>query len=179
LDDFPPILQLVLLGLLALYVAVSVAARFAPGLRGLWDDPRKATGAGHVVQYTLLPALVLAVAAVTVYARWDSRAPLGGGWTLRELTLAPVALVLGLGLILLAKEAGERIDTSDASSGRAFIPLLLMLAGIGLLAFGAISLGRTVKRHRAASPVKHAALAQLPAGRGGAPFFQMDSIAPS
>jgi hypothetical protein len=173
---FPPVLQLVLLGLLALFVAVSVAARFVPGLRQLWDNPRKAKGPAHVAEYTLLPALVLAVAAVAIYQRWDPHAPLDGGWTLRELTLGPAGVALGFALILLAREAGERIDTSDASSDRAFVPLLLMLAGIGLLAFGAITLGRTVKQQRAA---RQAALVQLPAGRGSAPFFQIAFIASS
>jgi hypothetical protein len=174
---FPPVLQLVLLGLLALFVVVSVAARLVPGLRHLWDSPRKAKGAAHVAKYTLLPALVLAVAAAAVYQRWDPHAPLDGGWTPRELTLGPAGVLLGFGLILLAREAGERIDTSDASSGRAFVPLLLMLAGIGFLAFGAITLGRTVKRHQAAAQGRQAALDQLPTGRGGAPFFQIDFIA--
>ena len=173
---FPPVLQLALLGLLALYVAVSVLARVVPGLRPLWDSPRKAKGVLHVMKYTLLPALVLAVAAAAVYQRWDPSAPLDGGWTTRELTLGPAGVVLGFALILLAREAGDRIDTSDASSGRAFVPLLLMLTGIGFLAFGAITLGRTVKEHRTA---RQAALDQLPGGRGGAPFFQIDFIASS
>jgi hypothetical protein len=174
---FPPVLQLVLLGLLALFVAVSVAARFVPGLRHLWNNPRKAKGSAHVAKYTLLPALVLAVAAVVVYQRWDPHAPLDGGWTLGELMLGPGGVLLGFAFILLARAAGDRIDTSDASSGRAFVPLLLMLAGIAFLAFGAITLGRTVKQHKAAASGRQAALDQLPAGRGGAPLFQIDFIA--
>ncbi len=175
---FPPILQLVALGLLGIYVALSVAARLVPSLDWLWDNARRAKGGWHFTQYTLVPALVLAAAGTAVLLNWNAAAPLDGGWTTLELTLAPASLLLGGAVIFLAKEAGARIDTSDATSGRAFIPLLLMLAGIGLIAFGAITLGRTVKRHRVLS--RSTALDQRPpAGGAGAPRFQIDSIAAS
>ena len=172
---FPPILQLVALGLLGIYVVTSVAARVVPSLDWLWDDARRARGGRHFVEYTLVPALVLAAAGTAVALNWNAAASLDGGWTLLELTLAPASLLLGGAMILLAKEAGARIDTSDALSSRAYVPLLLMLAGIGLIAFGAITLGRTVKRHRAPSP-RTAIDQRPPAGGGGAPRFQINSI---
>ena len=86
---FPPVLQLVLLGLLTGYVLLSFLARVAPGFRWLWRDRGDARDGAHVFVYTIVPTLMLAVAAAAVYVRWDPAAPLDGGWTLRELTLGP------------------------------------------------------------------------------------------
>ena len=82
---------------------------------------------------------------------------------------------MGAALIAFAQVVGRRIDTYDASSARSWVPLVLLLAGIGVLAFGAITLGRTVKRH---APPKRSAIDQeLPVGAGGAPRFQIDPMA--
>jgi hypothetical protein len=145
LSRFPPILQLVGLGLLASYVALSVAGRLSRRLQWLWDDPDEAATLDHFVKYTLIPALLLVAVAAAIFVSWDPGAPLGGGWTLREFAVGPGSLALGAALIALAQGAGRRIDTYDASSARSWIPLVLMLAGIGSLAFGAVTLGRTVK----------------------------------
>jgi hypothetical protein len=146
---FPPILQLVALALLGGYVAVSVAGRVSRRLQWFWDDADEAKTVVHFVEYTLVPALMLAAAGTAVVLNWNARAPLDGGWTIGELSVGPLSLLLGAALMLLAKSAGRRIDTSDAASARAWIPLLLLLTGVGVLAFGAVALGRTVKSHRA------------------------------
>jgi hypothetical protein len=146
MEDFPPILQLVLLALLGTYVLVSVAARLSPALRGLWRDAEDVDGFEHVVGYTVVPALMLVAGVVTVVLGWDRNAPLDGGWTLAELTVGPISALLGVTLVVLAQLRGQR-ESSGTTGARAFLPLLLVLGGIGLIAFGAWTLGQTGKRH--------------------------------
>ena len=66
---FPPILQLVLLGLLAFYVLLSLLARVSPRLAWLWADPDEARGVVHWLEYTILPAMILAVASALFFGR--------------------------------------------------------------------------------------------------------------
>ena len=147
---FPPVLQLAAVGLLAVYVAVSIAARVVPGLRWLWRDRADAKSGMHLFQYTLLPALVLAVAAAAVFVNWDPEAPLRGGWSTGELVIGPGAALLGLAIVVFGQIIGRDTDLQDASRPGAWIPLVSILVGIGLMAAGVMSLGRTVKR---AAPV--------------------------
>jgi hypothetical protein len=148
---FPPILQLVLLGLLAGYVILSLLAR-TRRFRWLWDDPGESRSIDHFIEYTALPVLVLAVAAAAVAHNWEQGAPLDGGWSLRELTFGPVTAGLGFMFIGAASVLRRRLDTSDASTPGSWIPLVAILLGIALLAVGATSLGRTVNRASPASP---------------------------
>ena len=150
---FPPVLQLVLLGLLAAYVVISILARVAPGFGWLWRDRAGARDAAHLFTYTLVPALMLAVGTAAVVSRWDPAAPLDGGWTLRELTLGPGVALLGIVVILAGQVMGRGADLDDASRPGAWIPLVAILVGIALLAVGVTTLGRTVKR---AAPVHSA-----------------------
>jgi hypothetical protein len=143
---FPPVLQLVLLGLLAAYVALSVLARVVPGLGWLWRDRGEVRAATHVIEYTLVPALMLAAAAAAVFLNWDSAAPLDGGWTLGELTMGPGAALLGLVVIVAGQVMGRSANLEDASRPGAWIPLVATLVGIALLAVGVMTVGGTVKR---------------------------------
>ena len=143
---FPPVLQLALLALLAAYVALSLLSRAAPGFRWLWRDRADAGTGSHVFVYTVVPALMLAVAAAAVVLNWDPSAPLDGGWTLRELTLGPGAALLGLVVVIGGQLMGRRADLDDASRPGAWIPLVAILVGIALLAVGVTAIGRTVKR---------------------------------
>jgi len=143
---FPPVLQLVLLGLLAAYVLVSLLARVAPGFGWLWRDRDEARGGAHLFVYTIVPALVLVVAAAAVYLNWEAAAPLSGGWTTRELTLGPGAALLGLVVIVAGQVLGRGAEHDDAERPAAWIPLVTILVGIALLAVGVTTLGRTVKR---------------------------------
>jgi hypothetical protein len=147
---FPPLLQLVLLALLAAYVLLSVLAR-VPGYRGLWEDRGESRTGMHLLGYTIVPALMLAVAAVAVYRSWDPAAPLDGGWSVRQLTLGPGMALLGLVAIVAGQAAGRATDLEDAARPRAWIPLVTILVGIALLAVGVTTLGRTVKRASAVS----------------------------
>jgi hypothetical protein len=149
---FPPVLQLVMVGLLAAYVVLSVVARVVPGLRWLWRDRRELRTTTHLVEYTLVPALVLAAAAAAVVLSWDPAAPLDGGWTLRELTVGPGAALLGLVAIIAGQVLGRGAALDDASRPGAWIPLLAILVGIALLAVGVMTLGDTVKRARRGDP---------------------------
>ena len=85
--------------------------------------------------------------------------PRGGGWTTSELVLAPAALVLSSFAIGAASFLGARIDTENTADPRAFLPLLLVVVGVALMAFGIFRLSRTVKAHAPKPPVK----ATLPA----------------
>lgn len=148
---FPPILQLVLLGLLAGYVLLSLLAR-TRRFRWLWHDRAESRTFEHLLEYTLVPALVLAVAVAGVALNWEQGAPLDGGWSLRELTVGPVTAGLGVIFIGAASVLRRRIDISDASTPGSWIPLVAILLGIALMAVGVTSLGRTVKRASPASP---------------------------
>ncbi len=159
LARFPPILQLILLGLLAGYVAVSLLARTGR-FPWLWDDPDEAGSLVHVLEYTVVPALVLFAAAVAVARGWETGAPLDGGWTVRELTFGPITAAVGVILIVVAGVLRRRLDISDGSAPGAWIPLVAMLLGMALLAVGVTSLGRTVKR---ASPASSAPPRTAPA----------------
>ena len=147
ISRFPPLLQVALLALLAGYVLLSVLARVSPRFSGLFDDPAEAHTAWHVVEYTLVPALVLAVAATAVVLRWDPGAPLGGGWSLRRWALGPVAALAGLLLVALASTVGRRGGWLATPEGQrwAWLPLVAMLAGMGLMAVGVVTLGRAVR----------------------------------
>jgi hypothetical protein len=150
---FPPVLQVLALVLLAAYVLVSIAARVVPGFRWLWRDRADVKTGMHLFEYTLLPALVLAVAAAAVVLNWDAEAPLDGGWSLEELVIGPGLALLGLAVVVSGQLVGRGTDLSDASRPAAWAPLVAILVGIGLLAVGVTSLGRTVKR---AAPVHRA-----------------------
>ena len=142
---FPPVLQLVLLGLLAAYVLVSVLARVT-GSRWLWRDRSESRGFLHLLGYTIVPALMLAVAASAVWRSWDPAAPLDGGWSVRQLWLGPGMALLGLIVIVAGQVAGRGADLDDAARPGAWVPLVMILVGIALLAVGVTTLGRTVKR---------------------------------
>ena len=142
---FPPVLQLVLLGLLAAYVLLSVLAR-ATGSRRLWRDRGESRGFGHLLGYTIVPALMLVVAAEAVWRSWDPAAPLDGGWSVRQLLLGPGMALLGLLVIVAGQVAGRGTDLDDAARPGAWVPLVTILVGIALLAVGVTTLGRTVKR---------------------------------
>jgi hypothetical protein len=152
---FPPVLQLLALGLLAAYVALSIAARAVPGLRWLWRDRADVKTGMHLFEYTLLPALILAVAAAAVVVNWDPDAPLDGGWRLEELVIGPGAALLGLVLVLAGQSMGKGAAGMDPSRPLAWMPLVVILAGIGVMAVGVTTLGKTVKRAepRAAAPL--------------------------
>jgi hypothetical protein len=146
LARFPPVLQLAAVALLAGYVALSLLARLSPRFRWLWRDRAESRTTEHLFEYTIVPALVFAAAAAAVVLNWDATAPLDGGWSLRELTLGPAAALLGLAFVVGGQLAGRRAATADASRPGAWVPLVAILAGIALLAWGVTTLGRTVKR---------------------------------
>jgi H+/Cl- antiporter ClcA len=100
----------------------------------------------HLLTYTIVPALMLMVAATAVYRSWDPGAPLDGGWSARQLTVGPGMALLGIIVILAGQVAGRANDLDDAARPRAWIPLVTILVGIALLAVGVTALGRTVKR---------------------------------
>ena len=150
LARFPPVLQLLALALLGAYVALSLVARLSPRHRWLFRDRAESRTTEHLFEYTIVPALVFVVAAAAVVLNWDPSAPLDGGWPARDLVLGPGAALLGGIVILAGQIAGRRAALDDASRPGAWIPLIAILAGIALLAYGVTRLGRTVKRSAAA-----------------------------
>jgi hypothetical protein len=151
---FPPIVQIVGLGLLAVYVLMSIVGRLSPRFRWLWRDPRKRNRFGHIVEYTLIPAAVLAAASVAVVYNWDYRVPLSGGWTTTDLILGPGAALLGLLLIVSATPLGRDADEKDATDLRSWLPFILVIAGIALMSVGIFRFGRAVKQKPAETQPK-------------------------
>jgi hypothetical protein len=148
---FPPIVQLVVVGLLSLYVAVSIVGRLSPRFRWMWRDPRKRHRLGHIVEYTLIPAAILAASCAAVVYNWDYRVPLDGGWASTDLVLGPGAALLGGLLIVAAGILGRDADEMDPKALRSWLPFLLIVSGIALLAVGVFRFGRMVKGRAVAS----------------------------
>ena len=142
LTRFPPILQLACIVLLSLYVAVSIIGRLSPRFRWLWRDPRKRIRFGHIVEYTLIPAAMLAGAIAAVAYNWVYRAPLDGGWATSDLVLGPGGALLGGLLIVAASILGRDADEMDAGSLRSWLPFVLMISGMALMAGGIFSFGK-------------------------------------
>jgi hypothetical protein len=145
---FPPILQLAGVGLLALYVALSLLGRVSPSFRWLFADADEAATRAHWMEYTIVPALLLAGAVGAVVVNWNPAAPLTGGWTVRELALGPGLALLGV-LFVAAASVAQRERESAVKPAPAWIPPLMMLIGLAALIVGVLILGRTVKRQEA------------------------------
>lgn len=142
---FPPILQLAGVGLLALYVALSLLGRVSPRFGWLWADAEEARTTTHWMEYTVVPALLLVGAAAAVIKSWNPAAPLTGGWTVRQLALGPGLAVLGL-LFVGAASLALRARETAVKPAPAWIPPVMMLIGLAALIVGVLTLGRTVKR---------------------------------
>ncbi len=143
---FPPILQIVGLVLLSGYVLVSIVGRLSPRFRWLWRDPRKRNRFGHVVQYTLIPAAILAAASVAVVYNWDYRVPLDGGWAASDLVFGPGAALLGGLLIVAATPLGRDGDEKDPTTLRSWLPFILVIGGLALMSLGVFRFGKVVKQ---------------------------------
>jgi hypothetical protein len=146
LTRFPPVLQLVALGLLAFYVLLSILGRLSDRFEWMWDRPDEVRSLGHVLSYTVTPALMLFAAGAWVVLGWKPEAPLTGGWTVRQLTLGPLAALAGLVLVALATTVQRRGGFVAADPGRAWFPLVALLVGMALMAVGIMTFGRTVKQ---------------------------------
>ena len=142
---FPPILQLAGVGLLALYVALSLLGRVVPSFRWLWADANAARTTSHWMEYTILPAILLVGAVWAVVARWNPAAPLTGGWTVGQLALGPGLALLGI-LLVAAASLALRARETVVKPAPAWIPPVMMLVGLAALIVGVMTLGRTVKR---------------------------------
>jgi hypothetical protein len=142
---FPPILQLAGVGLLAVYVVLSLLGRVSPRFRWLWANADEARTSAHWMEYTLFPALLLAGGVAAVIMNWNPAAPLTGGWTVRELVLGPGLALLGIVLVAAASVA-QRARESAVKPAPAWIPPVMMLFGLAALIIGVLTLGRTVKR---------------------------------
>lgn len=141
---FPPILQLVGVGLLGLYVLLSLLGRVSPRFRWLWADPDAARSMGHWLEYTVVPALLLVGAIAVVVVNWNPAAPLNGGWSAGQLALGPGLAILGF-ILVGAASLAQRARESALRPAPAWIPALMMLVGVAALAIGVLTLGRTVK----------------------------------
>jgi hypothetical protein len=146
LTRFPPILQLVALGLLAAYVLLSILGRLSDSFEWMWDRPDDVRSLGHLLSYTVTPALMLFAAAAWVYLGWKPEAPLTGGWSVRQLILGPLAALAGLLLVALATTVQRRGGFVAANPGRAWIPFVALLVGMALMAMGIMTFGRIVKQ---------------------------------
>lgn len=147
LTRFPPILQLLGLALLGAYVLLSVVGRLSNRFEWMWDDPDDVRSTMHIVEYTVVPALMLFAAAFAVVYNWNPDAPLTGGWSVRQLTVGPIAALAGVLLVALATTINRRrgASASDPSQPYAWVPLVAMLLGMGLMALGIFTLGRTLR----------------------------------
>jgi len=138
---FPPIVQIAGLGLLAIYVIVSIVGRLSPRFRWLWRDPRKRHRLGHVFEYTLIPATILAVSGAAVVYNWDYRVPLSGGWTRTDFILGPGAALLGLLLVVAGTFLGRDADLKDPAVLRSWLPFILVIAGMAIMSVGVLRSG--------------------------------------
>ena len=151
---FPPIVQIAGVVLLSGYVLVSIAGRLSPRFRWLWRDPRKRHRLGHIIEYTLIPAAVLAAATAVIVYNWDYRVPLRGGWSITDLVLGPGAAFLGGLLIVAATYLGRDADERDPTAFRSWLPVILVIAGIALMAVGIFRFSRIVKQKPAGIQLK-------------------------
>ena len=161
---FPPILQLAGVGLLALYVALSLLGRASHRFDWLWADADEAGTRAHWMEYTILPALLLAGAVGAVIANWNPAAPLTGGWTVRQLALGPGLALLGV-LFVAAASVAQRARESAVKPAPAWIPPVMMLIGLAALIVGVMTLGRTVKRMEPKRSSSAAVQRRLPAAQ--------------
>lgn len=159
LTRFPPILQVLGLILLGTYVSSSIVGRLSDRFEWMWDSPRDVHKPLHVLEYTIVPALMFCVAAAAVVYNWNPGAPWSGGWTVGQLVLGPVAALVGLLLVALATTVNRRrgASASDPSQPLAWVPFVALLVGMGLMASGIFSLGRTLKRNPAPAGVESSA----------------------
>jgi len=151
---FPPIVQIACLVLLSIYVFVSIVGRMSPRFRWMWRDPRKRHRLSHVIQYTLIPSFVLAAVSAVVAYNWDYRVPLSGGWAMADLMLGPGAALVGGLLIVAATALGRDVDEKDPAALRSWLPFILVIAGIALMAAGVFRFGRVVKQRSAEAQLK-------------------------
>ena len=170
---FPPILQLAGVGLLALYVALSLLGRVSPRFHWLWADANEARTTTHWLEYTVFPALLLVGAVAAVIVKWNPAAPLTGGWTVRQLALGPGLAVLGL-IFVAAASLALRARETAVSPAPAWIPPAMMLIGVAALVVGVLTLGRTVKRTKVKRAVPTASSLH-PAGQSRLPAAQAAS----
>jgi hypothetical protein len=134
--QLPPVLQVALVVALVAFTALSVAARFSPRLEWLWNEPREERGLEHVVQYTVVPALVTIAWTTGVVWNWSPATPWCGTWSVAAVVVAFVGVGGGFMSIITGATLGKRWDLSDASKPGSFVPLLLILGGIALLSGG-------------------------------------------
>lgn len=130
--QLPPVLQVAIIA----FTALSIAARFLPSLEWLWNEPRAERGLEHVVQYTVVPALVTIAWTTGVVWTWDGSRPWCGTWSVAAVVIAFVGVGGGFTSMITGATLGKRWDLSDASNPRSFVPLSLILGGMGLLAAG-------------------------------------------
>ena len=158
---FPPIVQVGGLVVLSFYVLVSIVGRLSPRFRWMWRDPWKRNRLGHIFEYTMIPGAILAVAVVIVAHNWDYRVPMSGGWAAIDLVLGPGAALLGGLLAVAGSFLGRDADEADPGALRSWLPFLLVVAGIVLMAVGIVHSTRVVKR-RAGVQEKAATFAPSP-----------------
>jgi len=145
LTRFPPALQLLGLGVLAAYVAVSILARWRYPWLWSHDD---ASSRGHLLNYTVVPALVFVAAVAAVWSSWSPGAPLDGGWSTTDLVLGPAALLCALALVMAAGIVA-RVEKRTSGVVTTFRPLLLMVGGLLSLGAGVFLLLTALERVRA------------------------------
>ena len=141
---FPPVLQIAAVGVLAVYVLLSLLGRVSPRFHWLWADADEARTTTHWIEYTVLPAIMLVGATVGVVVNWNPAAPLLGGWTVRQLLLGPALAFIGV-LLAAAASVAQRARDTAVSPAPAWIPAVMMLAGLAALVVGVLSFGGTMK----------------------------------
>ena len=142
LASVPPLIQVLFLVALGSYVVISVAARIHPALGAhVWDPERQPGSREHFYQYTMVPALVFVAAIAVVVTGWDESRPWLGGWS-RSKTFGVIGLAsYAFAAVIGGTIAGKKIDLSDARKLSAWLPLLLILSGVGALAGAVLLLG--------------------------------------
>jgi hypothetical protein len=151
-------------------VLISLLGRVSPRFHWLWADPREARTTSHWIEYTILPALLLAGAAAAVVLRWNPAAPMMGGWSIRQLVVGPGLALLGV-LLVAAASVAQRARESAVRPAPAWIPAVMMLLGLAALIVGVLALGRTVKsfKRKGAAVAAGPAFAALRGHEGGGP----------
>lgn len=134
IDQAPPLIQVLLLAGLGAYVAVSIAARLVPAFGArVWDPHRRPSSGSHLVEYTVIPAIVFIAATAVVLSEWDSARPWLGSWTVAQTIVRVGLSFYALGAIILASILNRRMDTSDARRASSWLPFGLVVSAIGAI----------------------------------------------
>jgi len=132
MSGVPPILQVLALGALSAYVLVTLTGRMAPAIgRRIFAPGVDFRAVDHIIEYTVVPALVLAGAVAVVVTSWDASRSWFGDWAPWRVAVAAGLVAYAFAAVMAGTALSRRMDLSDATRMLSWVPLLLLVTGIG------------------------------------------------